>query len=163
MFTVFVYIANSRKIKLYKTIHKKNIEIQGLEKAVESKIVQKEIDTESASDKDFEVFSKVVGLMDEKHYITNPNLSLNDMTKLIGVNHLYISSAINNISGKNFNRFVNGYRIEEAQRILLDKNSKNLTLEEIAKQSGFSSPNTFYRHFKDITGLTPKEFQKANS
>lgn len=50
-------------------------------------------------------------------------------------------------------------RIDYAKN-LIDKNTE-MTLGEIAFQSGFSSNTSFYRNFKQLIGLGPKEYQNS--
>ena len=70
--------------------------------------------------------------------------------------------AINQYSQNNFTGLINKYRINEACRLLLRKEGK-YKITEVYKYSGYSEPSTFYRNFKDITGLTPKQFVSLNS
>ena len=51
-------------------------------------------------------------------------------------------------------------RIKHANK-LLQQNNPELTIEFIAKQSGFGSRNAFYENYRSAYGLTPTEFRKA--
>ncbi len=44
--------------------------------------------------------------------------------------------------------------------MLIDENYNNLTLTAIGKMAGFKSSATFYRVFKQKTGVTPSFFMK---
>lgn len=90
----------------------------------------------------------------------NPNLRLNDIALALGTNRTYLSDALNNELNTNFNRFVNEYRIKEAQR-LLKQGNKTTGLQAIAEQSGFNSYSTFRRALKEITDTTPNDFVKT--
>ena len=59
-----------------------------------------------------------------------------------------------------FNRFINGYRINEAIRLLMDPGFNGLSVEGIASSVGFISKSAFYSAFRKITGLTPVEYRK---
>ena len=48
-------------------------------------------------------------------------------------------------------------RILEAQKLLLNS---DMPIIEIGMECGFTSVQHFYRVFKKITGLTPKEYKK---
>ena len=58
--------------------------------------------------------------------------------------------------GTNFNDFVNGFRISFAKKMLAEQNDSKLN--EVALQAGFNSYSTFFRVFKDHTGISPSEF-----
>jgi len=59
----------------------------------------------------------------------------------------------------NFNDFVNGFRISCAKKMLSEQN--NTKLNEVAIQAGFNSYSTFFRVFKEQTGVSPSEFTKV--
>jgi AraC-like DNA-binding protein len=60
---------------------------------------------------------------------------------------------------KNFYDLVNGYRVEEAKRLLLDPKSFNYTILSVGFEAGFNSKTTFNTVFKKFTGLSPTEFR----
>ena len=102
--------------------------------------------------------TKILKLMiDEKLYL-QPELNLSDIANRLKTNISVLSGVVNNAFGKNFNDFVNEYRVKEFQeRIQLPEN-KNITLLGIAFDCGFNSKATFNRSFKKFTGKAPKEF-----
>lgn len=72
------------------------------------------------------------------------------------------SYVINNYFGMNFNQLINSYRIEEAIEELKNGYLNKFTLDALWSKIGFSNRTTFYKRFKDTTGLTPVEFVKLN-
>ena len=102
--------------------------------------------------------TKILKLMiDEKLYL-QPELNLSDIANRLKTNISVLSGVVNYAFGKNFNDFVNEYRVKEFQeRIQLPEN-KNITLLGIAFDCGFNSKATFNRSFKKFTGKAPKEF-----
>lgn len=48
-------------------------------------------------------------------------------------------------------------KIKRAEALLL---STNLTVSDIARQTGFENDNYFYRTFKSVNGITPAKFRK---
>jgi len=61
---------------------------------------------------------------------------------------------------RNFNAFVNGFRLAEALAALTDPGKRDLPILTIALTAGFQSIGPFNRAFKTATGLTPTEFRK---
>lgn len=61
---------------------------------------------------------------------------------------------------RNFNVYVNGYRLAEAKSRLADRAQRELPILTIALDSGFQSIGPFNRAFKADTGLTPSEFRR---
>lgn len=95
----------------------------------------------------------------QKRYLDS-NLSLSIVAREIGTNTKYLSQIINTYYSKNFNSFINEYRIEEAKRLMRHKLSNVLTIEAIAQQAGFNSKSSFYSAFKAYSGQTPSDFLK---
>lgn len=99
----------------------------------------------------------------EKEPYTDPELTLNELSVLTGIQAHYLSQVINQEFGKNFFDLINSYRIEKSKSLMNDPQTANLTLEAIGLQSGFGSASSFYRSFKKQTGITPKAFLKTQN
>jgi len=97
----------------------------------------------------------------DKIYL-DENLTLAETAHRLNTNTSYLSRFINDHYQVNFSAFLNGYRIEEAKRMILDEKFNNFSMEGIAKSSGFRSKSTFNQAFKNSTGLTPTEFAVRN-
>jgi len=61
---------------------------------------------------------------------------------------------------RNFNAFLNRYRIEEAKAALADPEQMEVPVLTIAMDTGFQSIGPFNRAFKAATDLTPTEFRR---
>lgn len=64
---------------------------------------------------------------------------------------------------RNFNSFLNHYRIEEARAALADPAQAAVPILTIAMDAGFSSLGPFNRAFKAETGLTPSDYRRLNT
>jgi AraC-like DNA-binding protein len=64
------------------------------------------------------------------------------------------------LGSRNFNAFLNRYRIEDAKAALSDASQKDVPVLTIAMDAGFQSIGPFNRAFKTDTGLTPTEFRR---
>lgn len=107
--------------------------------------------------------NKIQTLMETEKPFLEPALTLNDLAKILGVNSVVVSRAINSGFGKNFNDFINEFRINEVKKKLANGGAENLTLLGVAFESGFNSKATFNRAFKKFTGVSPKEYQSGLS
>lgn len=96
-------------------------------------------------------------LKEDKAYI-NPSFSLEDLARACNSNKTYITKEIKQNTTSNFKTLVNRFRTEEARQ-LLEENT-NFSMDAIAKQAGFNSISSFYRVFKNYTGLTPIQYQQ---
>ena len=101
-------------------------------------------------------------LKKDKVYL-NPNLSLQELAKTLGISDATLSHVINTHYQKNFRSFIKQLRVEEVKKRLLDGSLGHLSLLGLAKECGFNSEASFYRIFKAETGLTPKQFLTQHS
>lgn len=101
---------------------------------------------------------KIEQLFKEQKLYLEPELSLSDLATKLKTNTSMLSAAINQNFGKNFNDFVNEYRVEEVKRQLKNPANAHLSLLGVAMECGFNSKSTFNRAFKKFTGQSPKEF-----
>lgn len=108
----------------------------------------------------FDEISKLI--VDEKQYLDS-NLSLVGVSKLVGKSTQKTSSAINQYSKRNFNDFINYYRIQDAKKMLSDAENNKFTISSIAFDTGFSSLSSFNSAFKKFEGTTPSSFRKGES
>jgi YesN/AraC family two-component response regulator len=132
--------------------------IAGQEDAVEPTGQEKQNDTPDETD--LLIMKEIEKAMqDDKRYIDS-ELSIDSLAHILGAKKHYIPRAINRCTNKNFNTFVNEYRIKEAIRILSDNDAHTLTLDSVAFDVGFTDRWNFYRVFKKMTGLSPTEFRK---
>ena len=56
--------------------------------------------------------------------------------------------------------YVTKKRIEKAINLLKDD---SLSIDDVARLSGYSSALSFRRNFKDITGVTPSEYRSRDN
>lgn len=96
----------------------------------------------------------------EKPYL-NPELSLRKMAELLGLHANQLSWLLNDGFGKNFNEFINHYRIETFKELSKLPENANHTIMSIAYDCGFNSKTVFNTYFKKETGLTPKAYLKG--
>jgi AraC-like DNA-binding protein len=118
----------------------------------------------SEEDKDSdkkELFNSIENLIRKRKLFTEPKLTVDFLANEIDVNAVKLSNCIKQFSDKNFNDYINEFRIEFAKNLLIDENYKNYTITSIGLESGFNSKSTFYSTFKKHTGFTPTEYLKS--
>lgn len=96
----------------------------------------------------------------DKHFL-NPDLSLRFLAEQIGIHANQLSWMLNHVFQKNFNEFINQYRVEEFKQIASLPENAHLTILAIAYDCGFNSKTVFNTYFKKVTGLTPKQFLRS--
>lgn len=127
------------------------------EKCSEEKYKNSRLDDAGKS----ELIESVLGAMASTDEYLQPDFSIERLSELAGSRSKLVSQVINEKQGCNFNAFVNEFRIREACRRINDvERYGNLTLDAISKSVGFRARSSFFTAFKNVTGLTPSEFQK---
>lgn len=99
-------------------------------------------------------------MADEKPFL-NPALTIQDISREIGVPVRELSVLINHQLGQHFYDFVNTYRIENAMEILKDSSKYKVTVLEILYEVGFNSKSSFNTAFKKHAGNTPTNYRKT--
>lgn len=97
-------------------------------------------------------------LLCSKDIYTDEYLSLEKLSSLVNVSTHQLSEFINTHYNKNYSLFINEYRVNKAQKLLLEK--PEFTILGIAYEVGFKSKSSFNEAFFKITGITPSQFRK---
>ena len=96
----------------------------------------------------------------DKPYL-DPDLNLITLSRKLKMSRSQLSEVVNEGFGKNFNDFVNTYRVEAVKQMLQDGKQEQLSLLGIALECGFNSKATFNRVFKKLTQTSPTEYLKS--
>ena len=91
----------------------------------------------------------------EAHY-TEGNFGLTGIAEVMGIHSSYLSRQFKEIMGQNFVSYMNQYKIEKAQFMLLDT---SLAVNEISEAVGFTTIQHFMKSFKKITGYSPGAYR----
>ncbi len=136
------------------------------EQTIERKVLpissdQKQIDTIAPDPETLATLEQLGQMMGEEEIYLNPSLSLRELAQLLQVHPNKLSWLINENLGKNFNEYINGWRLTAFQQKALDPKNNNITLLGLAYESGFNSKSVFNEFFKRSTGLTPRAWLKS--
>lgn len=92
----------------------------------------------------------------DAHY-KDPALSVEQLSELAGMSEVYLRKLFRSQYDISPSQYIISIRLHKAKELM---HSPFLSLEAIALESGFSSPQYFCRVFKKETGLTPYAFRK---
>ena len=101
------------------------------------------------------------GQDDEENLFLKYDITLQEASDELLIPKYRLTQAIKSAGYPNFYAFVNAQRIEYSKELLLNL-PRNLAMESVVADSGFQSRSTFYRVFKESTGLTPKEYKELS-
>jgi AraC-like DNA-binding protein len=88
------------------------------------------------------------------------DLSLRLLSEALNENPHYVSQVISQELNSSFYELVNGYRIEQAKRLLREMPEESVLT--IAMNVGFNSKSAFHAAFRRCTGATPSEFRESS-
>ncbi|MBM7609129.1 YesN/AraC family two-component response regulator [Lysinibacillus composti] len=87
----------------------------------------------------------------------NMKLSLIEVAYQLGITSNYLSTIFSKHHGVPFKRYLQQFRIQQAQKTLVET---DFTISEVAQISGFEDPNYFAKTFKAYTGQSPYRYRK---
>lgn len=106
--------------------------------------------------------SKLQTLMEEQKVYKKEGLTIRELATLMNEQEYRLRRLINGQLGfRNFNDFLNQYRINDACEILSDPTQTRKTILEIAYDLGYQSIGPFNKAFKDLKGVTPTAYRKS--
>jgi AraC-like DNA-binding protein len=103
-----------------------------------------------------DVKKRLLRLFEKDKIFTDEELSLRKLALKLEVQAHQLSEILNREYKKNFNLFVNSYRIKEARKIMRQDRAGSII--SIAYTVGFNSTSAFYAAFKNSTGQSPREY-----
>lgn len=92
--------------------------------------------------------------------LADTELSLKSLSFQLGFNSSYLSVLIKKELGLPFQDYLIQERMKRAKLLLL---TTDLKVYEIAEQVGFEDMNYFSQRFKQIVGVTPRQFKKGDT
>lgn len=104
------------------------------------------------------IFRSVQHQVKEQALYRNSELTLATLAEQVGVNVHHLSETLNQYGGKNFNLFINEYRVAEVCQQLDQKSERKLI--DVALDAGFSSKSSFNAIFKKLTGQAPSLYRR---
>jgi two-component system response regulator YesN len=103
------------------------------------------------------IIENVKKYLNEHYY---ENITLSKLSEVVYINPMYLSRLFKEKMGENFIDYLTKVRIEHAKRLLKDL---SLKIYDITEMVGYKSRNHFGKTFKEITGLSLKEYRNKQS
>lgn len=107
---------------------------------------------------EIKLFERIKSIMTTEELYLDPDLTLRKLSIRLDTNTKYLSQVINHHGGCNFLSFINDYRVDKVKGYLNAGDFYKHTFFGIAQRCGFKNKSTFYKVFRDVTGVTPKVY-----
>ena len=109
---------------------------------------------------DSRLLAQLAAEMQRERMYRQDGLTITAVAARLGVPEYRLRRAINQgLGARNFNAYLNGFRIAEAKAALADPAQREVPILTIALDAGFGSLAPFNRAFRAETGCTPSEFR----
>lgn len=89
------------------------------------------------------------------------DISISALADMINVTPTYLGIIFKKVYNITPQKFLTNIRIENSKKLLV--NNKDMTLSDIAVNSGFNSESYFCNTFKKYIGITPTEYRSINT
>jgi AraC-like DNA-binding protein len=111
---------------------------------------------------DRQLVARLEHLMTADRAYRQDGLTIGGLARQLGLPEYRLRRLINQAMGyRNFNSFVNRYRIAEVKAALADPRQADVPVLTMALDAGFSSLGPFNRAFKAETGMTPSDYRRV--
>jgi AraC-like DNA-binding protein len=100
---------------------------------------------------------EIINYIDDKY---REKITLNELAFIFGTNRTTLCKEFKKATGSTILDYISDKKIELAKRKIIETNA---TFTEISILLNFESIHYFTKFFKKKTGITPKDFRKANS
>lgn len=100
-------------------------------------------------------FQRVIDYMTENYA---QDIDAAEMANRCDMSYSYFSRMFKKTMHKSFREYLTSIRISKAEILLT---TTDLSITEIAMQTGFSSTSYFIQQFRQVKSVSPKQFQKA--
>lgn len=107
------------------------------------------------------IINKIDILLGKEKLYCDDDLNMIRLAKILSIAPYQLSRVINEKMGKNYNTFINEYRINEAKKLLVENPEQSIL--SITHEVGFNSKSAFYKWFFKFTGQSPTDFKKTKS
>jgi AraC-like DNA-binding protein len=110
------------------------------------------------------MIDRVLKSMQQERLYAESGLTIGDLAERVSVQEYRLRKLINqSLHYRNFNQFLNQYRIEEAARRLLDSAQEHIPISSIALDVGYASLSSFNKAFKETHGVTPSVYRSGQA
>ena len=139
----FVYIAATSLFRIYPQTIRPEKKRDGTDNA-------------TLSDEELAIALKIEKLFAYEKLYQEPTFGRAELARELNLGEATLSRIINLHFAKTLPQILSEYRVKDAQKLLKET---DVPVQEVFEESGFNSMTTFNRVFKELTGVSPKEYR----
>ncbi len=106
------------------------------------------------------ILQRLSELMENEKLFCDEDISLARLADELGITTYQLSQILNEKLNKNFNTYINEYRIRESENYLVEDHKRSVL--SVSYAVGFNTVTSFYNAFYKFHGMTPAQFRDKN-
>ncbi len=115
-------------------------------------------------DKDKPLVDRIHHVMEDQRLYAQPGFTIGMLASAVSMQEYRLRRLINQkLHYRNFNQYLNQYRIAEAAKRLQDPAEGQVAISTIALDVGYASLSSFNKAFKELHGVTPSIYRSRAS
>lgn len=115
--------------------------------------------------REMQLYRKIACLMEEEKPYRDATFNRTALAKLLGTNEKYVADAVREGAGTTVSNYITDIRLNCSLELLSDEsgNGEPVSLDDVARDSGFGSYSSFWRAFQKKFSMTPSEYRSLHN
>ena len=106
------------------------------------------------------LLARLASLMESEKLFCDEEITLGKLADELDITPYQLSQILNERLNKNFNTFINEYRIRESENYLTEDHKRSVL--SVSYAVGFNTVTSFYNAFYKFHGMTPAQFREKS-
>ncbi len=114
--------------------------------------------------REMQLYRKIACLMEEEKPYRDATFNRTALSKMMGTNEKYVADAVREGAGTTVSNYITDIRLNCSLELLSDEsgNGEPVSLDDVARDSGFGSYSSFWRAFQKKFSMTPSEYRSLH-
>ena len=114
--------------------------------------------------REMQLYRKIACLMAEEKPYRDTTFNRTALAKMMGTNEKYVADAVREGAGTTVSNYITDIRLNCSLELLSDEsgNGEPVSLDDVARDSGFGSYSSFWRAFQKKFSMTPSEYRSLH-
>lgn len=115
--------------------------------------------------REMQLYRKIACLMEEEKPYRDATFNRTTLAKMMGTNEKYVADAVREGAGTTVSNYITDIRLNCSLELLSDEsgNGEPVSLDDVARDSGFGSYSSFWRAFQKKFSMTPSEYRSLHN
>lgn len=104
---------------------------------------------------------QIIDIVINKRKYRDPDYNAHGLANDLKISIFQLSRVLKRELGMSYTDLVHKARIKDAQKYLVSKRGRKLTIDDISVMIGFSNRQSFFAAFKKWSGTTPEQYRNS--